>query len=346
MAEYVIGYDRQTHQFGSALIRVSFVRKGSTAPVRLRVSRYSVAPNDVIEVVPDESSTDTVVVLRARLRENVARNERVLDLLKAVTVTITGSPRTDDNAVVPPMTQTCTVRVDTTQRINECDELGARFERMIASRLRQHQQLKQGAEALQQAYANGAKADQAMRDLEWEHTQALGLLGGAAALSAVALGVVAVKAATLAKTLGAWAATYQGQGAWLVALAAGVAPEAAEQAGIQMLRAATVGATRNYARAATAAVGSGASAISADAIRRHLNAGLTEARAGMDAAKSMRQRLRDACVERQRALDRLQSEIDETRSMMKGCPGVELMPDPGLGTVFIPSEADWNVSRI
>ena len=346
MAEFVIGYDRQTHAFGSALIRVEFVKKGSSAPVRLRVSRYSVAPDDVIEVVPDGSSSETVVVLRARLRENVARDERVLGLLKPVTVTITGSPHTDDNAVVPPMTQTCTVRVDSTQRINECDELGARFERMISRRLDLHNQLKQGAESLQQAYRNGAAADKAMRELEWEHTQALALLGGAAALTALALGAVAVRAVAYAKELTAAIATFEGEGASLLAIAQGVPGQAAEQAGIQMVRAATAGVTRHYAGAATAAVGSGASALSVEAIRRKINEGLTEARAGMDAAKRMRDALRDACLEKEKELDALQKDIDYTRSLMTGCPGVEILPEVGLGTIFIPSEADWDIPRM
>jgi hypothetical protein len=184
-----------------------------------------------------------------------------------------------------------------------------------------------------------------MRELEWEHTQALGLLGGAAALTALTLGVLAVKATAYAKACAAAAAVFEGEGGWVLALAAGAAPEAAQQIGMQALRTATVGATRHYAGAATAAVGSGVSALSVEGIRRMLNAGLTDARAGMDAAKAMRQRLRDACLEKEKELDRLQKEIDHTRSLMKGCPGVELMPEEGLGTIFIPSEADWNVSR-
>jgi hypothetical protein len=107
------------------------------------------------------------------------------------------------------------------------------------------------------------------------------------------------------------------------------------------VRAATVGVTRHYAGAATAAVGSGASALSVEAIRRKINEGLTEARAGMDAAKRMRDALRDACLEKEKELHELQKDIDYTRSLMKGCPGVEIMPEVGLGTIFIPSEADW-----
>jgi hypothetical protein len=346
MADFVIGYDRQAHEFGSALIRAEFVKKGSADPIRLRLTRFSVAPDDIIEVKPDASSSETVVALRARLRDSVAHDERVLSLLKPVVVTITASPRTDDNAVVPPMTQTCTVRVDTSQRISECDELSARFERMIERRLRLREQLQAGIDGLERAYRNGRAAEQSLGELESEHLQAIGLLGTAAVLTAFVLGVVAVRAATYARNLAHAAATFEGEGATILALLRGTAPQLAEKAGQQALSAASAAVTRHYAGAATAGVGAASSALSIEAIRRRLNEGLTEAREGMATAKRMRDGLREACLDKQRELDALQSEIDQTRSLMRGCPGVEIMPEPPVRTFFIPSDADWDTPRL
>lgn len=126
----------------------------------------------------------------------------------------------------------------------------------------------------------------------------------------------------------------------------GVPGQVAERAGIQMVRAATVGVTRHYAGAATAAVGSGASALSVEAIRRKIQRRAHRGEGGHGRGKAHARRATRRLSREGEGAGTLQKDIDYTRSLMKGCHRVEIMPEVGLGTIYIPTEADWDSPRL
>ena len=342
MAEFVINYDRAAQAFGSTVIRAEFVKPGSEDEVGLHVKDFTVTPTGVIDVVTDPSSTRTVAVLRVKLADDVARDERVLDRVKSpVTVRITAVPLAEQtlsliSAEPVEVTQSCTVRVDVTQRINECDELGARFERLIESRLRKHKQLEDGIDALYRAFKNEQRAEMDYASLETDHHIALGLLGTAGVATALALGHVAATAFAFASRLKSLVTLVELYGGTTIGM----------QAEVRATQAAYTAVARGYATAAASATGAVAAPTTWELIREKMNAGLTEAKAAMASASRLREGLGKACEDLRLEIQQLEHDISYTRSRMRGCPDVELEYEPPPRLPDIPTVADWNYPRM
>ena len=342
MAEFVINYDREAQAFGSIVIRAEFVKPGSDDEVGLHVKDFTVTPKGVIDVVTDPSSTETVAVLRAKLADEVARDERVLDRVKSpVTVRITAVPLAEQTmsliSVEPvEVTQSCTIRVDVTGRINECDELGARLERLIERRIRLREQFQGGVDALYRAFANEEKMERSYAELETQHLVALGLLGTAAVGATLALGHVAATAYAFATHLSQTIVLVGEYGGVIVGM----------QGEVRATQLAYTAVTRGYATAAASVTGAVAAPTTWEVIRQKMNAGLTEAKAGMATAVRMREGLSKASGDLRVEIDALERDISYTRSRMRGCPDVKVMNEPPERLPEIPTLADWNVPHM
>jgi hypothetical protein len=257
-----------------------------------------------------------------------------------VTVSVTATPVAEEtmsliSAGPAEVTQSCIVRVDATQRINECDELWARLERMFERRVRLLDRLQGGVDALYRAFRNEGEMAHGYAQLESEHLQALGLLGTAGVLAAATLGSVAMSAYAFASHLRATIILAELYGGEVVGL----------QGEVRATQMAYTAVTRGYATAAASATGAAAAPTTWELVREKMNAGLTEAKAGMDAAIRLRQALSQACKDTREEIHALQRDIDYTRSRMRGCPDVKIMDEPELRLPVIPEPDDWQLSR-
>jgi hypothetical protein len=359
MAEFVIGYSKETGKFGSTTIRAELVQRGRDVDIPLRIKELTVTPDDVIEVATDPSSTETVAVLRAKLFESVDRlltglvqpaSERDTTVLQKVaspvTVSVTVVPIAEQtmtliSAAPVEVTQSCTVRVDVSQRIHECEELMARLERLIEKRLRMRDRLDNGIVALRKAYRNEEEMHRAYRELESEHTKALALLGAAAGLAALAFGAMAVAAGAYAMKLRAGMMLFgsiEKTAEYMVGYGMTQATEA------QIVTAATTRLTHAYVTAAASATDVAVTAGTWESMRQKMSSGLTDAQTAMASAVRMRQALRQACEELKRELTELERDYGRIRERLRGCPDVELAPEPAYDA-FIPDEDNWRTIR-
>jgi hypothetical protein len=210
------------------------------------------------------------------------------------------------------------------QRESECDELGARLERMLEKRERLRSQLRQGIPALQNANTQKLDMEAAYRTLENQHTEALGYLGAAAVVSAAALGTVAASCAAFAAKASAAVEVLNAGMAGYAEYLYGATTEAVAT-GVKVL---STQAAQNYAMAAGAATSTAVPPTIVATIRAKMNEGLTEVQSSMATAERMRQLLKQSLQTKLRELNALEADIHMTRERMRGCPGVEIMPEP------------------
>ena len=335
MAEFVITYNREAQRFDAVLIRASLTQKDGEKTSMLKIKEFVATPGDIVELVLDPSSTATVAVLHAKLSHDL-HEEGLIARLAAVptpvTVRVTVVPVLEQNAPVSAakpveVTQSCTIRVDPTQRINECDELGVRLDRQVERRMRLLGELEKGSAALQRAYHGEREMAQGLQDLESQHTTALGLLGAAGTVTVVALGAAAASAFAYARAVQAGVSLF---GTLEATIGYMEVLGGAEYGALQQLApVVTQTIVRNYAAAAVAA---GATAVPVGgwaAVRAKMNEGLTEAYAARDTAVRMRQALFQACTNKRNEIIELRRDIALTRAGLRGCPDVvlELMPE-------------------
>ncbi len=344
--EFVIAYSREFQRFGSATIRAQLQQRGKHDELPMKVKDITVTPADIIDVAPDPSSTDTVAVFTAQLAKAIEQDEHVLDrLAQPVLVQITVTPVAEVTASLISadpidVTQRCDVRFDTSQRISECDELEARFERLIERRLRDRDQLTKGVDVLRQAFRNQQEMERQYAKLETQHTEALAYLGAAGTVALIALGAVAASAVAYARTVTTAVQLFGSAEvtAEYMQIIYGWSPELATKA-VQVASRAIV---TNYATAAGAGTGAAATAGALATIREKMNAGLTEAQSAMASAQRMCDQLRQVCEDKKLELGDLARDITFTRSRMRGCPGVEVLPEPEWD-IGIPTAVQWGI---
>jgi hypothetical protein len=160
-------------------------------------------------------------------------------------------------------------------------------------------------------------------------------LGTAGALATVTLGTVAVTAFSFASRLRAVIGLVGMYGGEVIGM----------QAEVRATQVAYTAMTRGYATAAASAAGAVAAPTTCEVIREKMNAGLTEAKAGMATAIRMREGLSKACTDARSEIEALERDITYTRSRMRGCPDVEVMNEPPLSLPDIPGPSNWRMNR-
>lgn len=330
MAEFVITYNREAQTFEPVLIRATFTQKGAEESSRLQIKEFVATPGDIVQLILDPASTPTVAVLHAKLAHDVHEEgliARLAAVTTPVTVRVTAVPVMDPNASSSSakpveVTQTCTIRVDPTQRISECEELGPRLERQNERRTRLLDQLEKGSAALQRAYRSEREMAEGLQDLESQHTTALLLLGGAGTVATLALGAAAASAFAYARSVQAAVSLF---GSLESAIGYGEILGGAEYGALRQLApVVTQTIARNYAVAAVATGGATVPVGGWAAFRAKMNEGLTEAYTARDTAVRMRQALFQACTDKRKEIVELGRDIEQTRARLRGCPDVVL----------------------